>query len=115
MKERKKFAKFYMAISEMVIKMNPNKIIENLIHDSTIKLPEDTMQKFSEKIEERPEKGTIVECAYLKGFFQVIRVTEEDRIEIKRLGSEIDYQCVDRKFLAKSKVNRQVLRTLYGD
>lgn len=104
-----------MANSEMVVKMNPNKIIEHLIEANTIRLPEDLMQKYSAKIEKEPKKGTIVECAYLKGFFQVVRVTEEDRIEVKRLGSEIDYQCVDRKFLVKSKVNNQVLRTLYGD
>lgn len=95
--------------------MNPNKIIENLIEANTIRLPGDIMQKFSSKIEKEPKTGTIVECAYLKGFFKVVRVTEEGRIEIKRLGSEIDYQCVDRKFLVKSKVNNQVLRTLYGD
>lgn len=95
--------------------MNVNKIIERLIENNTIKLPEDFMQKYSTKIEKEPKEGTIVECAYLKGFFQIIRVTEENRIEVKRLGSEFDYQCIDRKFLVKSKVNVQVLRTLYGD
>jgi len=59
--------------------------------------------------------GDIVECSYIKGFFEVVK-SEKDYIKLKCIN---DYDnihfLIGKAFLKKTKIDKIILRTLYAN